>query len=224
MAKLYENIVDRETTNRESNEKILSAYDKVLQEQYGINEKNKTPNIVDINESMGTDKTKEIREVLKKKLGLSNRDVSVKYSGSIDVKLKTVKSLPYKNKIKEVAGKHESYQRDQATGDILRGGNTFVFVELDWKFRDQLVKKIEAEISKNITDEFMNGEGGGNVIRVYGKYEVVKNRQSKHDEFWVSHPKKAHAGPMYRSIIEAAGGVLSLMLEYEDVKNLKKLG
>jgi len=171
----------------------------------------------------GTDKTKEIREILKKELGLTNRDVSIKYSGSIDVKLKTVKALPYMNKIKEVAGKHESYQRDQATQAILRGGNTFVFVNLDWKFRDKLVKQIEAEISKKITDEFMNGEGGGNTIEVYGKYGVVKSRQSKTDEFWVTHPKKAHAGPFYRSIIEAAGGVLDLMLKNEDTKALNKL-
>ncbi len=32
MGQLYENIVSRDTTNRESNEKILSAYDAMLQE------------------------------------------------------------------------------------------------------------------------------------------------------------------------------------------------
>lgn len=31
MGKLYENIISRETTNRESNDKILSAYDKILE-------------------------------------------------------------------------------------------------------------------------------------------------------------------------------------------------
>jgi len=31
MAQLYENIIGRETTNRSSNEKILSAYDKILE-------------------------------------------------------------------------------------------------------------------------------------------------------------------------------------------------
>jgi hypothetical protein len=177
-----------------------------------------------LTEGYGTDKTKAIRDVLKKELKLTNRDVGVTYKGSINVKVKTVKALPYMNKIKEVAEKYESYQRDEVTGSILRGGNTFVFVELDWKFRDQLVKKIEAEIAKNITDEFMNGEGGGNTIKVYGDYTVVKDRQAKDDQFWVTHSKSHSAGPNVRSIIEAAGRVLHLMLKNEDAKNLKKLG
>lgn len=205
--KNYPERLNRDYQSSDSNRRIQEAYEKMLVEGYG------------------TDKTKEIRDVLKKELGLTNRDVSVKYSGSINVKLKTVKSLPFKNKIKKVAEKHESYQRDERTGDILRGGNTFVFVELDWKFRDQLVKKIEAEISKKITDEFMNGTGGGNTITVYGNYNISKNRQSKRDEFHVFNKKSTgSAGPTYFSIIEAAGGVLSLMLELEDEKNLKKLG
>lgn len=176
----------------------------------------------------GTEEAKVIREAIKKKFKLTNRDVSVKArrgstSSAVTVSLKSVKALPYKKKIEEIGRTQEWYQRDQVTGSILAGGNTFVFVELDWKFRDTLIKKIEAEISKKITDEFLYGEGGGNAITVYGKYDVIKSRQ-KESEFWVSHKKKAHAGPFYRSILEAAGGVLSEMLKNEDAANLKKLG
>jgi len=200
---LYEKTIKR-SSNLDKNDKIQEAYNQIL-----VNE--------------GSEKTKEIREVLKKKLKLTNRDVGVRYDGSIRVTLKTIKALPYINKIKEVAEKHEWYQRDQATGDILRGGNTFVFVELDWKFRDKLVKKIESEISKKVTDEFMYGEGGGNSITVYGSYDVVKWRNRPSDEFGVIHKKQASAGPIQRSIIEAAARVLNLMLKFEDAKNLKKL-
>ncbi len=179
-----------------------------------------------LTEGYGTDRAKAVREMIKKKYGLTSRDVSVRMSrgSALDIKAKTVKALPYLKKIEDIGKGVESVRRDEYTGDILRGGNFFVFTGLDWKFRDQLVKKIEAEISKKVTDEFMHGEGGGNVIKVFDKYEVVKDRSSKQDQFWVSHPKKAHAGPFFRSIIEAAGGVLSLMLDYEDEKNLKKLG
>lgn len=206
MSKLYEDIVSRSATYRDTNEKILSAYDKML-----MNE--------------GNEKTSDIRTVLKKELGLTNRDVSVRMrsgGGSIGVTLKTTKALPYMQKIKEVSEKHESYQRDQATGTILRGGNTFVFVELDWKFRSRLVKQIEAEINKKVTDEFMNGEGGGNTITVYGNYDVYKDRQSIKDEFRVV-TKSSSAGPPQYSIIEAAGRVLHLMIKNEDIKALKKL-
>lgn len=200
---LYENTI-RRSSSLDENEKLINAYNQVF-------------------EAVGAEKTKEIRELLKKKFGLTNRDVSIRYSGSIDIKLKTVKALPYMNKIKEAAEKHESYQRDQVTGAILRGGNTFAFVTLDWKFRDKLVKQIEAEISKKITDEFMYGEGGGNSITVYGAYEVVKWRNRPSDAFGVIHKKQASAGPVQRSIMEAAGRVLHLMLEFEDEKALKKL-
>jgi hypothetical protein len=209
---LYEKTIRRSSSlNKEDG--VQSAYEKMLSEQ-------SKPKL---DEALGKEKTKEIRDVLKKELKLTNRDVSVKYDGSIRITLKTTKALPHMKKIKEVSEKHESYQRDQASGTILRGGNTFVFVNLDWKFRDKLVKQIEAEISKKITDEFMHGEGGGNTITVYGAYDVVKWRTKGPDEFGVIHKQQASAGPVQRSIIECAGRVLSLMLEFEDAKALKKL-
>jgi len=36
--KLYENVINREAVNKTENDKILSAYDKVLKEQYGPKE------------------------------------------------------------------------------------------------------------------------------------------------------------------------------------------
>lgn len=39
MAKLYEDVINRGYTNKESNDKILDAYEKVLKEQYGEKEK-----------------------------------------------------------------------------------------------------------------------------------------------------------------------------------------
>lgn len=177
--------------------------------------------------SEGTEQAKVIRDALKVKFKLTNRDVSVKArsggtSSAVNVTLKSTKALPYMKKIKEIGSGQENYQRDMVTQTILRGGNTFVFTELDWKLRQTLVKKIEAEINKKVTDEFLHGEGGGNSIKVYGDYIVVKDRQS--DNFWVSHPKKASVGNTYRTIKDAANGVLNLMLEYEDDKALKKLG
>lgn len=203
---LYEKTVQRNPSGLEENEKIQSAYEQVLAEA-----KKEGP-------------AYEVREALKKQFGLTSRDVSVRSKrGSIDITLKTVKALPYMKKIKNISSQHERYQLDQATQTILRGGNTFVFVNLDWKFRDRLVKQIEAEISKKITDEFMHGEGGGNTITVYGNYEVVKWRNTSSDEFGVLHKKQSSAGPIQRSIMECAGRVLHLMLEFEDEKALKKL-
>lgn len=38
MAKLYENVINRTVTNKDENDKILSAYDKILREQYMLAE------------------------------------------------------------------------------------------------------------------------------------------------------------------------------------------
>ena len=204
---LYEDKINRNPSGLEENEKIQSAYENML-----MNE--------------GKEEAAAIREVLKKKFKLSNREVSVKArhggtSSSVTVSLKSTKALPFMKKIEEIGRGKESYQRDQATGSILAGGNTFIFVELDYKFRSELVKKVEKEINKNVTDEFMNGEGGGNTIKVYGDYQVIKDRDS--DKFWVMHPKSHTSGPQVWSIIEAAGRILHLMIDKEDIKNLKKL-
>jgi hypothetical protein len=179
-----------------------------------------------LNEARGDERTKDIRDFLKKEFKLTNRDVGVRYDGSIRLTLKTVKALPYMKKIEEAARKHESYQRDERTGDILRGGNTFVFIDLDWKFREKLVKQIYAEVMKKVDDTFMNGEGGGNTIDIYGDYSIFKDRQSQargKDEFHTIHKKQSSAGPPQYDLMSAAGRVLHLMLKHEDEKNLKKL-
>lgn len=192
----------------------------------------KTDNIQEAYENMimneGKEEAAAIRKAIKDQFKLTSRDVGVKTrsggtSSAVNVTLKSVKALPYMQKIKEIGSGHESYQRDMVTQTILAGGNTFIFTELDYRFRDKLVKKIEGEITKNITDEFMNGDGGGNVIKVYGNYKVVKDR-SRSDEYWVADNKSSSAGPVIRDMIGAAGRILYLMLKNEDVKNLKKLG
>ena len=160
------------------------------------------------------DRVKAIRDILKKKFNLSNRDVGVTYKGSIRVTLKTVKSLPFKNKIEEEVRKYESFQTDQATGAILRGGNTFVFVELDWQFRAALVKKIEAELSKKIPDDMEEST----TITVYNDYKIFKNKT----EFQLI-TKKQNSVSGFRSINHLAEGILGKMIRFEDIKNLKKL-
>lgn len=71
----------------------------------------------------GNELKKEIRSAVPE---LGHRDLSVKYDGSYHVKVKKVVPL---SKVSEIANKQESYERCEASGEILMGGNTFVFVE-----------------------------------------------------------------------------------------------
>ena len=202
---LYENIIKRES-NLDKNDKLLSAYDQVI-----MNE--------------GKEEAEAIRGIIKKKFGLTSRDVSVKtrsgsMSSAVTVSAKTVKALPYLSKIKEISKDFQRYERDQATGSILGGGNTFIFTDIDWQYHQKLVKKIEAELEKQITDDFLN-DIGTNIVEVFG-YKVVKEKGEK--IFYVPHPKNRTVGQTNMSTNRVAERVLSLMIELGDNKNLKKIG
>lgn len=72
-----------------------------------------------------------IRQELKEH-GYSNRRVGVSYDGYA-IRL-TIKELAIEMKeIENIAMKYENYSRDERTGEILSGGNTFVFVDYDYR-------------------------------------------------------------------------------------------
>ena len=76
------------------------------------------------------EKIKAIREQFKQ-LGYNNRKISVTDGGgtlesSIRVRVKFVPILEQIQEIKEVAEKFRQVLYDEATGEILAGGNTFV--------------------------------------------------------------------------------------------------
>jgi len=94
---------------------------------------------------------KEIRKQLKAELGYNAKMVSVsKKHGSIKF---TIRSTDVeKKKIEAFALRFEDIQRDKATQCILRGGNTFCFVEFADTIREALIKKhftqVESAIEK----------------------------------------------------------------------------
>ena len=76
-----------------------------------------------------TERAKNIRQELKQ-LGYNNKKVSVRCDGgSINVILKFIPNTEQVKEVKKVAEKFEKIHYDEATGEILSGGNTFVFVE-----------------------------------------------------------------------------------------------
>ena len=76
-----------------------------------------------------TERAKIIRQELKQ-LGYNNKKVSVRCDGgSINVTLKFIPNTEQVKEVKKVAEKFEKIHYDEVTGEILSGGNTFVFVE-----------------------------------------------------------------------------------------------
>lgn len=76
------------------------------------------------------ERVQAIRNTLKSN-GYSNRQISVTNDGAIWVTIKdsNIKLEDIENLVK----KYEHYYADEATGEILSGGNTFVFVQYDYK-------------------------------------------------------------------------------------------
>ena len=82
------------------------------------------------------EKAKELRAILKKEMGVNAKQVSVKssccgYSDKLDIKIKDL--TVNKNKVEELANTFDKVDRCEASGEILQGGNTYVFVEFDWE-------------------------------------------------------------------------------------------
>lgn len=74
-----------------------------------------------------------IRKELKEH-GYNNRRVGVSYDGyAIRLKIKEL-AIDIKE-IENIAMKYENYSRDERTGEILSGGNTFVLVDYDYRLR-----------------------------------------------------------------------------------------
>lgn len=83
-----------------------------------------------------TEVAKTIRKNLKNDLGLNARQVGVRAPDVYAVYV-TVKDPAVDIKdVEKIAKAHESYERDERTGEIMTGGNTFVFVTYSDEARD----------------------------------------------------------------------------------------
>lgn len=141
-----------------------------------------------LTESTDRERSQKIRNFIKAEYGLTSRDVSVKLSGdAIKVKLKTPKSLLHKSAIENFGKTVEVIDRDERSGEILQGANTFVFVELDYDLEKLLEKNIQDEFESKVGDvtDFDRVSIFSNTFTVSqqgGSYFVFLNDTRKHVE------------------------------------------
>ena len=82
-----------------------------------------------------TEKAAIVRKSLKE-IGITSKQVSVKsaYCGYSDKLSITIKDLTVnKETVEKVAKQFEEYERDERSGEILEGGNTYVFIDFDYQ-------------------------------------------------------------------------------------------
>lgn len=102
-------------------------------------------------------KTKaELMQSALKAVGITRKQVSCSmHNGSITAKIKDLTIDP--ETVKQVGYQFESYQRDQYSGEILCGGNTFVFVEYDRSIEQTVTtsdefKAFQAELENRLNN------------------------------------------------------------------------
>ncbi len=71
----------------------------------------------------------------------------------------TIKDLKIDDEeVKKIVKKHESYDRDVKTGEILAGGNTFVFVDYDYDVQKKESQRLKSTVEKFV-DQAMSDKG-----------------------------------------------------------------
>lgn len=89
------------------------------------------------------------------------------YESAVRVKVKSSKALKVLGKIEHIADDLEKVDYDERTGEILAGGNTFVFVDIDYDLEKKLREKIQDEF-ESVRDEFESGKN----VKLFKTFEV----------------------------------------------------
>ena len=91
-------------------------------------------------------KTNELKKELSKKLNTKFNAFSVTKQSYSTINI-DIKTLVPTSAVKEIAKKYQKIYRCEATGDILTGGNTFIFVDYDFR-KFELDNSLIAQIEK----------------------------------------------------------------------------
>ena len=129
-----------------------------------------------------TDRAAEIRKTLKAKYGWTSRDVSVVsdlYSMGSSIRVKIKNPAVPKSAVAAIADTHESVRRCAYSGEILSGGNRFVFVEYADEalavFRATWLPAVEAAAAK------LSGSG---LVPIEGTPYLLRSRDHRGYSLW----------------------------------------
>lgn len=95
------------------------------------------------------ERSAHIRAALKAK-GITSKDVSVRtdnYSMGSSINIKIKNPNVSKTLVESIANEHESVRRCEYSGEILSGGNRYVFVEYDRVALDAFAAEYRADVS-----------------------------------------------------------------------------
>jgi hypothetical protein len=155
------------------------------------------------------ERSKLIRADLKRRAGLTARDVSVVshvYSGGSSIRLSVKNANVSTRFVQSIAEAHESIRRDHF-GDILEGGNRFVFVTYGDKARTAFRLRYGSAVQAAILAR--DGESDTSLIPIGDTGYLVGLSQMGRLTLW--HPTRGHQAEVYdaASLAETLGACLA---------------
>ncbi|STO12815.1 Uncharacterised protein [[Flavobacterium] thermophilum] len=148
---------------------------------------------------MNTKETaKKIRQELKEKFPFTKFSVRCERSGSINVRWT---NFPTEKAVEEVISKYEQVQRCEVTGEILSGGNLFVFTRQEWT--NELKNKIETEVRANYGESYLNDRAcyyrafNETAEKMYLEYLEALESQKEAQQEQPKQPKEAQQEPRH---------------------------
>jgi hypothetical protein len=141
------------------------------------------------------ERSKAIRAELKRRAGLTSRDVSVVsdvYSGGSSIRIAVKNPAVSTRFVKAIAEAHESIRRDHF-GDILEGGNRFVFVNYSAAVMDVFRARYLPAVTAAMA--LRDGESDTSLIPIGDTGYLVGLSQMGRLTLW--HPDRGHQAEVF---------------------------
>lgn len=132
---------------------------------------------------INSERSKEIREKIKKELGYNSRQVGVRSGdcGYSDYTRITVKDLSCDfEAIEKIAKSFQSIRYDEYNGEILSGANTYINVEYDWEILNE-AEKTELENAEKALKEADAGNQTFFTDKKETRYVIIPTMQRRYD-------------------------------------------
>lgn len=172
----------------------------------------------------------EIKKYLAQKLNCKPNDFSVKksncmYSDAFYIYIKQA-HININDVEKLARQKFECVDRDERTGEILSGGNTYIFVEYD----NQAFEQVSDDFNKNLLNAIMSKwcdkAQGSELVEfapnMWYKIAYDENRREQYIQICANYPKRSidYITPKYASVTLLRYGYFSEMCNF--ISNFNK--
>lgn len=155
-----------------------------------------------------------MRKLFKDLFGYNNKKLSIKCSRGSAVNIEILDSNIRLNQIKDIAEQFKQVYYDERSGEILSGGNIFVFVDYDKNIKNNLYNSL-----RNFAESINNSaDSEGNNYRINSKLKLFYSPKYRHFTVFDNYGSDIFSAPAY----DLTGSFINLIL-YEKVVTLEEI-